>query len=163
MFAIGDIVRPGLLTQAIGAGRDAARAILEIFEGKRPCEDTRTMFDYKRATLEYFDPRIMEFDDLDNCASQCSSCGACRDCGLCETLCPVGAISRKQLAGTEFEMVSDPNKCIGCGFCANACPCGVWELHPEHADGIIRRIIRKKKPPLGVAFFCCRKIQKLIY
>ena len=128
VFAIGDIVKPGLLTEAIGAGRDAAHTIIEIFAGKRPCEDTRQMLDYKRATLEYFDPRIMEFNDLESCASQCSSCGACRDCGLCETICPAGAISRQALAGTNFEMVSDPNKCIGCGFCANACPCGVWSF-----------------------------------
>ena len=128
VFAIGDIVKPGLLTQAIGMGRDAARAIEDIFAGKRPVEDTRKMIDYKRAKLEYFDPRIMEFNDLNSCASQCSSCGACRDCGLCETICPEGAISRKQLGGKEFEMVSDPAKCIGCGFCANACPCGVWSL-----------------------------------
>ncbi|BAH78095.1 FAD-dependent oxidoreductase [Solidesulfovibrio magneticus] len=126
VFAIGDIVKPGLLTQAIGMGRDAARAIDEILTGKRPCEDTRKMIDYKRAKLEYFDPRVLEFNDLDSCASQCSSCGACRDCGLCETLCPVGAISRQQKEGKEFAMVSDPEKCIGCGFCANACPCGVW-------------------------------------
>ncbi|HCR12928.1 MAG TPA: pyridine nucleotide-disulfide oxidoreductase, partial [Desulfovibrio sp.] len=128
VFAIGDIVKPGLLTQAIGMGRDAAKAIEDIFSGKRPCEDTRKMIDYKRAKLEYFDPRIMEMNDLDSCASQCSSCGACRDCGLCETICPTGAISRKALSGKEFEMVSDPDKCIGCGFCANACPCGVWNL-----------------------------------
>ncbi len=128
VFAIGDIVKPGLLTQAIGMGRDAARAIEDILAGKRPCEDTRKMIDYKRAKLEYFDPRIMEFNDLDSCASQCSSCGACRDCGLCETICPTGAISRKALGDKEFEMVSDPAKCIGCGFCANACPCGVWSL-----------------------------------
>lgn len=128
VFAIGDIVKPGLLTQAIGMGRDAARAIDDILTGKRPCEDTRKMIDYKRAKLEYFDPRILEFNDLGSCASQCSSCGACRDCGLCETICPVGAISRKQLEGKEFAMVSDPDKCIGCGFCGNACPCGVWTI-----------------------------------
>jgi NADPH-dependent glutamate synthase beta subunit-like oxidoreductase/glutamate synthase domain-containing protein 3/NAD-dependent dihydropyrimidine dehydrogenase PreA subunit len=128
VFAIGDIVKPGLLTQAIGMGRHAAQAIEDILSGKRPCEDTRKMIDYKRAKLEYFDPRIMEFNDLNSCASQCSSCGACRDCGLCETICPTGAISRTQGEGTKFEMVSDPAKCIGCGFCANACPCGVWSL-----------------------------------
>ncbi len=128
VFAIGDIVRPGLLTQAIGMGRDAARAISEILAGKRPQPDIRPMLDYRRAKLEYFDPRIMDFEDLSTCASQCSSCGACRDCGLCETICPAGAISRRQLEGNEFEMVSDPDKCIGCGFCGNACPCGVWTI-----------------------------------
>ncbi len=128
VFAIGDIVRPGLLTQAIGAGREAAQAIDEIITGKRPQEDTRKMLDYKRITLEYFDPRIMEFDSLEACAKQCSSCGACRDCGLCEAICPVGAISHKDLPQGGFEMAADSQKCIGCGFCANACPCGVWSL-----------------------------------
>jgi Thioredoxin reductase len=36
VFAIGDVVRPGLLTDAIGAGRIAASAIIDIFSGKRP-------------------------------------------------------------------------------------------------------------------------------
>ena len=49
--------------------------------------------------------RVLEFNDLDSCASQCSSCGACRDCGLCETLCPVGAITRHHLAAPGHEDV----------------------------------------------------------
>ncbi len=36
IFAVGDMVRPGLLTDAIGAGRKAAAAICEIVDGKRP-------------------------------------------------------------------------------------------------------------------------------
>lgn len=126
VFAIGDLVRPGLLTQAIGMGRAAAQAIVDIFTGKRPHPDTRERIDYNRAKLEYFDPRLMDLNDLESCASQCSSCGTCRDCGQCAMICPTGAISRVQLEGKEFEMVSDPDKCIGCGFCANGCPCGVW-------------------------------------
>jgi ferredoxin len=131
VFAIGDLVRPGLLTQAIGMGRAAAQAIVDIFSGKRPHPDTRERIDYNRAKLEYFDPRLMDLNDLESCASQCSSCGACRDCGQCAMICPTGAISRVQLEGKEFEMVSDPDKCIGCGFCANACPCGVWSYVPN--------------------------------
>jgi NADPH-dependent glutamate synthase beta subunit-like oxidoreductase/glutamate synthase domain-containing protein 3/NAD-dependent dihydropyrimidine dehydrogenase PreA subunit len=131
VFAIGDLVRPGLLTQAIGMGRDAAKAIVDMLSGKRPRSDTRERIDYKRTKLEYFDPRLMDLNDLESCASQCSSCGACRDCGQCSMICPTGAISRVQLEGKEFEMVSDPGKCIGCGFCANACPCGVWNIVPN--------------------------------
>ncbi len=135
VFAIGDIVRPGLLTDAIGQGRRAAKAIDDIFTGKRPQADTRLMIDYERMTLEYFDPRILEFNDMTQCADECSSCGACRDCGLCEAVCPESAISRKALPNNEFEMVSDPNKCIGCGFCANACPCGIWNLEENTPMG----------------------------
>ncbi len=128
VFAVGDIVRPGLITQAIGAGRKAAEAIDEIACGRRPASDTRQMIDYKRMKLEYFDPRIVGFSDMQLCAEECSSCGACRDCGLCEAICPENAISRKGGSGSDFEMVSDPEKCIGCGFCASACPCGIWTL-----------------------------------
>jgi NADPH-dependent glutamate synthase beta subunit-like oxidoreductase/glutamate synthase domain-containing protein 3/NAD-dependent dihydropyrimidine dehydrogenase PreA subunit len=128
VFAIGDIVRPGLLTHAIGHGRRAAEVIDDIFNNRRPQSDTRQMIDYSRMTLEYFDPRIIEFSDMNQCASECSSCGACRDCYLCETVCPQSAIKRVELEGNAFERVVDPDKCIACGFCANCCPCGIWDM-----------------------------------
>ncbi|MFZ0943815.1 MAG: FAD-dependent oxidoreductase [Syntrophobacteraceae bacterium] len=131
IFAIGDTVKLGLLTDAIGAGRKAAVKIGDILSGReiQVCP-TRSMIDYSRVKLEYFDPRLSGFDGIESCASQCSSCGTCRDCGICETICPESAISRQSATnGTEqYEMVVDPEKCIGCGFCAGACPCGVWNL-----------------------------------
>ncbi len=128
IFAIGDAVRPGLLTEAIGSGRIVAQAICEILEGKTPSFEKRSMIDRRRIALEYFDPRITEFADLDHCGAQCSSCGACRDCGICVAVCPRSAISRKDLESSAYEYVVDQNLCIGCGFCAGACPCGVWDL-----------------------------------
>ena len=132
VFAIGDIVRPGLLTQAIGAGRAAAAAITDMATGKRPVSDTREMIDYARIKLEYFDPRVTSFDDVSQCGDACVSCGACRDCGICEGVCPNGAITRRQVAPGKgrdgFEMVCNPERCIGCGFCAGACPCGIWTM-----------------------------------
>jgi len=128
IFAIGDVVKPGLLTEAIGSGRVVARTIGDILAGKKPAYQKRTMIDRQRVTLEYFDPRITEFADLNHCGSQCSSCGACRDCGICVSVCPRAAISRKDLAGNAYEYIVDENLCIGCGFCAGACPCGVWDL-----------------------------------
>ena len=128
VYAIGDAVRPGLLTHAIGHGRETAETLDEIFCGKRPHAEPKEVIDYKRMTLEYFDPRITHFKDVQECAQECSSCGSCRDCGLCETVCPQAAISRQSKEGKDFEMVCDPEKCIGCGFCANVCPCGIWNL-----------------------------------
>ncbi|MGD9240159.1 MAG: FAD-dependent oxidoreductase [Desulfobacterales bacterium] len=128
IFAIGDVVQPGLLTEAIGSGRIVARTICDMLEDKTPAVDKRAMIDRQRVTLEYFDPRITEFADLDHCSSQCSSCGACRDCGICVSVCPQSAISRKDLESDAYEYVVDENRCIGCGFCAGACPCGVWDL-----------------------------------
>jgi NADPH-dependent glutamate synthase beta subunit-like oxidoreductase/Pyruvate/2-oxoacid:ferredoxin oxidoreductase delta subunit len=130
IFAIGDTVKVGLLTDAIGAGRKAAGKIGDLFSGKDlQVSTSRPMIDYARVKLEYFDPRISGFEGIESCAFQCSSCGTCRDCGICATICPESAISRQSIGnGTEFEMAVDPEKCIGCGFCAGACPCGIWNL-----------------------------------
>jgi NADPH-dependent glutamate synthase beta subunit-like oxidoreductase/glutamate synthase domain-containing protein 3/NAD-dependent dihydropyrimidine dehydrogenase PreA subunit len=128
IFAIGDVVRPGLLTDAIGAGRIVAETICNILEDKPLEVKRREMIDRSRITLEYFDPRVTEYSDLDHCGSQCSSCGACRDCGICIAICPQHAISKRELEGADYEYVVDENLCIGCGFCAGACPCGVWDL-----------------------------------
>jgi NADPH-dependent glutamate synthase beta subunit-like oxidoreductase/glutamate synthase domain-containing protein 3/ferredoxin len=128
VFAIGDVVRPGLLTEAIGSGRIVAQAICDILEGNVPLPFKREMISRDRVTLEYFDPRVTEFANLDHCGSQCSSCGACRDCGICVAVCPRQAISKTELDDSAYEYVVDENLCIGCGFCAAACPCGVWDL-----------------------------------
>jgi NADPH-dependent glutamate synthase beta subunit-like oxidoreductase/glutamate synthase domain-containing protein 3/NAD-dependent dihydropyrimidine dehydrogenase PreA subunit len=128
VFAIGDAVRPGLLTDAIGAGRRAARTIDAILRGKRPPADKRSLIDIERVHLEYFDPRVVRYEDLDQCGSQCASCGQCRDCGICVAACPESAISRTETADGRFEYVVHPERCIGCGFCAGACPCGIWNM-----------------------------------
>jgi len=127
VFAIGDAVKLGLLTDAIGAGRKAAQTISDILEGKRPRTDTRKMLDRTRVKVEYFDPRLTKFEGVEQCASQCSSCGSCRDCGICITMCPQAAIAKKE-DGKDFELVVDPERCIGCGFCGGVCPCGIWNL-----------------------------------
>ena len=127
-FAIGDIVKPGLLTDAIGAGRRAAMAINAILEGKRPQALEKPQIDKTRVSMGYFNPRVRKFEEVNTCAMDCSSCGTCRDCGICEAICPQAAISRVEEPGKRFEMVVDPEKCIGCGFCAGACPCGIWTL-----------------------------------
>lgn len=128
VFAIGDAVRPGLLTDAIGAGRRAAQTICDILDGKRPTSDPRALIDIERVSLEYYDPRIVDYDNLDQCGSQCASCGQCRDCGICVAVCPESAISRTQKDQGAFEYVVAADRCIGCGFCAGACPCGIWNL-----------------------------------
>lgn len=128
IFAVGDVVKLGLLTDAIGAGRIAAMAITDSLAGKQPWVDVRPMIDKSRITLEYFDPRILEYQDVDHCGSQCSSCGTCRDCGICVAACPQVAISRREISETDYEYAVDPDRCIGCGFCAGSCPCGIWDL-----------------------------------
>jgi NADPH-dependent glutamate synthase beta subunit-like oxidoreductase/glutamate synthase domain-containing protein 3/NAD-dependent dihydropyrimidine dehydrogenase PreA subunit len=129
IFAVGDAVKLGLLTEAIGAGKKAAAKIGDLLAGRDfQCPTGRQQIPYSRVKLEYFDPRLLSFEGIQSCASHCSSCGACRDCGICVTICPNSAISRQDKGDGNFEMVADPEKCIGCGFCSGACPCGVWNL-----------------------------------
>ena len=44
---------------------------------------------------------------------------ACIECGACESVCPVGAISEG-----DGKYVIDASKCIDCGSCAGECPVG---------------------------------------
>ncbi len=128
VFAIGDAIKLGLLTDAIGQGRRAAEAIDDIHHGRRPAGRARRVIDTRRVTLEYFDPRIVEYSDMQSCSSNCSSCGSCRDCELCVSLCPQAAISRQVPETGGYEYVVNADLCIGCGFCSAVCPCGVWNL-----------------------------------
>jgi NADPH-dependent glutamate synthase beta subunit-like oxidoreductase/glutamate synthase domain-containing protein 3/Pyruvate/2-oxoacid:ferredoxin oxidoreductase delta subunit len=128
VFAIGDVVRPGLLTDAIGAGRRAAAAIDALLTGREPAADDRRIIDIRRISLAYYDPRIVHYENIQQCGSQCASCGQCRDCGICAATCPESAIDRIDKGEGEFEYTVDAQRCIGCGFCAGACPCGIWDL-----------------------------------
>ncbi|MCX7635130.1 MAG: 4Fe-4S dicluster domain-containing protein, partial [Syntrophales bacterium] len=135
VFAVGDAVRLGLLTDAIGAGRVVARTIDDLVRGRYEPEDRLPPLPMARVHLEYYDPGVDPGADLQGEASQCASCGACRDCGLCVSLCPRGAISRRDGDDGSYEYVVDGERCIGCGFCADACPCGVWQLHERPEEG----------------------------
>jgi NADPH-dependent glutamate synthase beta subunit-like oxidoreductase/glutamate synthase domain-containing protein 3/ferredoxin len=135
VFAIGDSVRIGLITDAIGAGRKVAGTIDALLSGGHETYDRVSVIDPKRIRLEYYDPSIRVFDDIQTCSVQCASCGGCRDCGVCEALCPQQAISRRSLQGDGFEYVVDEERCIGCGFCQGACPCGIWEIKENDPIG----------------------------
>ncbi len=131
MFAIGDVVAPGLITEAIGAGKRMARVIHQIAAGESVKEaEPRPVVDKSRIHLAYFDPNTFS-EDLAACGETCASCGKCRDCGICVAICPENAIHRNDLGDRGFEYQVDPDRCIGCGFCKGACPCGIWDLIPN--------------------------------
>ena len=131
IFAIGDAVRPGLLTDAIGAGRRAAGAIDDLLAQREPADPLSEVIDINRVSLAYFDPRVTGYDDIGQCGDSCASCGTCRDCGICVAVCPQAAISRQATGAAGYEYTVDAATCIGCGFCAGACPCGIWNMVPN--------------------------------
>jgi len=128
VFAVGDVVRPGLLTEAIGAGRIAAETIDGRIRGREETMDRLPPMPIERVKMAYFDSWLPEGADVAACSRACASCGACRDCGLCEAICPQNAIFRTEGMTGAFEYKVRAERCIGCGFCVGACPTGVWRL-----------------------------------
>ena len=132
VFALGDTIQPGLLTHAIGSGREVSEYIddylngLELVTKKKP-----EMVPQWKLSKESFQARNRgRFQIVDACEEvhRCISCGTCRDCSMCLEACPEGAIARKESLDGSFEYVSDKQYCIGCGLCAGICPCGVWAI-----------------------------------
>jgi len=128
VFAVGDVVRPGLLTEAIGAGWIAADAINGRICGREKSIDRLPPMPAERVKMVYFESWLPEGADAAAWAKACASCGSCRDCGLCEAICPQNAIFRQEKGDGTFEYQVRAERCIGCGFCAGACPTGVWRL-----------------------------------
>jgi NADPH-dependent glutamate synthase beta subunit-like oxidoreductase/glutamate synthase domain-containing protein 3/ferredoxin len=129
VFAVGDVERPGLATNALGAGKASAEAIIAEIKGEEWTPYEKSVISLQSLTLEHYCPEPIDLEKPDSEADRCLSCGTCRDCHLCETICPTNAISRRELKEIEsYEYVSDNKKCIACGFCADTCPCGIWTM-----------------------------------
>ncbi|TKB10650.1 FAD-dependent oxidoreductase [Desulforhopalus sp. IMCC35007] len=140
VLAIGDVERPGLATHALGAGKTAAEFIIAKIKGLEWQPFAKPLIPQKALTITHYVPDEVVATEQ-NQADRCLSCASCRDCHLCETICPTGAISRKELhpvtqtgfqvaLDVDYEYVSDDSKCIACGFCADTCPCGIWNMNP---------------------------------
>jgi Pyruvate/2-oxoacid:ferredoxin oxidoreductase delta subunit len=133
VFAVGDTTEPGLLTHAIGSGRDVADYIDDMLNNVDLVpKPKREMIPQSCLRKEYFRPlkrghfKVEDVVELET--SRCLSCGTCRDCGMCLEACPEGAIIREEKEDGAFEYVADDKYCIGCGICAGICPCGIWAM-----------------------------------
>ena len=132
IFAVGDVSKPGTLTEAIGAGRIAALALHAQTMNEHFELSHKPVIPIERLKLIYFTPPIKHYplDPLAE-ADRCISCGTCRDCNICVNICGQNAISRRDLVNEAFEFHVDEDRCIGCGFCAAACPSGIWTMVPN--------------------------------
>lgn len=132
VFAIGDTIKPGLLTHAIGQGQEAVNYINDLFAGKELAPILKPeMINQACLSKELFKPRNRgKFCVTDGKEEtlRCISCGTCRDCSMCLEACPEGAIRRVEKEDGTFEYLSDDHDCIGCSVCAGICPCGVWAM-----------------------------------
>ena len=138
VLAVGDVERPGLATHALGAGKTAAEFIIARSRGREWKPFDKQVIPQKALTITHYIP-LETVASEQNQADRCLSCASCRDCHLCETICPTGAISRREMLTsahdddrsltTSYEYVSDDEKCIACGFCADTCPCGIWTMN----------------------------------
>ncbi|HQP47333.1 MAG TPA: FAD-dependent oxidoreductase [Spirochaetota bacterium] len=115
IFASGDTVKAGLVTDAVGNGRIAAMEIHALLRGQSFEYPEKNPVPKKRMNVSYFGKEDREID-------RCMSCGTCIFCDKCIEACPQGALSRN---GELFAV--DPVICTGCYTCVNVCPRSVLQ------------------------------------
>ena len=130
VFAAGDVIKPGRLTDATGDARLTAIAIDKFLRGdKISLPDKKKIVPPKSLGKKYFEKcHHCELPAPLDEHLRCVSCGTCRDCKMCLNSCPEKAITRIAHSDGSWKYFSDSDKCIGCGICAGVCPCGVWNL-----------------------------------
>lgn len=139
VFFAGDAIRQGLFCNAIGHGRGVALNIDSFLEG-RPLKEYKSADKIAPSDVKDAYYKTLRGSEIASvCATgekdRCLSCAGCRDCKMCMTACPRGAIERVEFENADgtlaFAYISDEKKCIGCGICAGVCPCGIWQMKSQ--------------------------------
>lgn len=130
IYATGDIIKQGLITDAIGMGRLAAMEIHATLADEDFIYPEKTLVPKRRINIAYFGGETREVD-------RCISCGTCIYCDKCVEACPQGAITRN---GEIFTI--DAELCTACYTCVNVCPRGA--LQPGDFDAVVSDVLFKK-------------------
>lgn len=130
VFACGDIIQQGLITDAIGMGRLSAMEIHSYLSGEDFIYPDKTLVPKRSINIAYFGGETREVD-------RCISCGTCIFCDKCVEACPQGAITRN---GEIFTI--DSELCTACYTCVNICPRGA--LQPGDFEAIVADVLFRK-------------------
>lgn len=95
ILAVGDVEKPGLATDALGAGKTAAEFIIAEIKDQQWQPFAKKLIPQQALTITHYSPEATGTTEEDQ-AARCLSCASCRDCHLCETICPTGAITRRK-------------------------------------------------------------------
>ncbi|MDI6751797.1 MAG: NAD(P)-binding protein [bacterium] len=137
IFAGGDVTNQlGLVTEAIGLGRNAGIAIDDYLRERQPKKMIEPpIIRAEKMNLNYYEsiprsqkPTLNEEDAIYE-TKRCLSCGLCYDCGNCFDYCSdkaVKKLSKDLPKGEHYEFLLD--LCQGCKKCAEECPCGYIDM-----------------------------------
>ena len=120
VYGAGDIITPGLISDAIGMGRLAAMQIHATLNHEEFTYPEKSLVPKSRINTVYFGT---EAGDIERCIS----CGTCILCDTCIENCPQEAITRN---GNVF--TTDDSKCLLCYTCAAICPRGA--IQTDYVD-----------------------------
>ena len=151
VFAGGDFATlDRFVTEAIGIGKQAAKAIARYVENKPPMKSSKAELEVPYSVINtYYYPevkrhrainsdvsvRLQNFQEVQQALSneaaiaesnRCFSCGNCTYCDSCYFHCPDMAISKLEKG---YAVKTD--YCKGCGLCVAECPTGSIAMQEE--------------------------------
>lgn len=149
IWAGGDVTNLGLLTDAVGHGRQAAEAIDRGFRGEAYKSNGMEIIRTDRMKLDHYEriergaaETLAIGERLDNMelevnlgfpreqliqeTKRCMSCGFCFDCENCWLFCQDSAIDKPLQKGLLY--IFKLENCTGCKKCAEECPCGFIDM-----------------------------------